>query len=372
MSRLPRLIEPRAEWLRGLRAALRCIQKLGATLVTVEGTAGSTFVRRGAERLSVDVETLANGAGSQPTQSVVDPDIPEKDRLLLSAAEMILVLGLRANGYVHHLLRSSLAEGRRVTLLDLPSLQARAAREDLMALGATLWRPTEEEQRPLGDVNTTTFDESVPSAACEIAPIPTGDGWEFLSHTTRSCPGPWPGQDTTEYVDSLLDDSDDADHSAVATLSRIVRRRLLRASSRLIRGRFPVVCLTQISLQDLPKVRQYRAHRTRWDFEPFGLCINREWLQERGARPVIYGVESTWPQLSEADRPFFQCVRPPEADTQQSGGIDWAVEQEWRHVGDLDLRKLPADAAYVFVPDFESAKRLAPISPWPITLWAGG
>ncbi|HEY4261285.1 MAG TPA: hypothetical protein VGM98_14055 [Schlesneria sp.] len=46
LSRLPRLIDPQAMWLCGLRAALRRIQESGDLVVIADGTAGSDFVRR--------------------------------------------------------------------------------------------------------------------------------------------------------------------------------------------------------------------------------------------------------------------------------------------------------------------------------------
>ena len=121
---------------------------------------------------------------------------------------------------------------------------------------------------------------------------------------------------------------------------------------------------------ELPTLRQFRTHRSRWDFEPFGLCVDRQWLHDRGARPVIYGDEVTWQGLPDADRPFFQLTHPTDRATESSApAIDWSVEREWRHVGDLDLRELKPDQALVFVPRFEAAMRLADVSPWPITLW---
>lgn len=371
MSRLPRLIEPQAAWLGALRAALRRIQRLGATLVTADGTAGVEFARRGAERLTIDVEVLPDIEENSAGITDVDDDVPERDRRLMAAAEMVIVLGVRTNGCIHRLLRHNLESRRSVMLVDLPGLQSQAARDELVALGATLWSPTPEEQEPLCKMAVASVDEYRTDGICEIVPVQADPEWVFLSHTTRSCPGPWPAQSPTEHLDALLDDSPDADHSSLATLKRIVSQRLLRASSRLIRGGFPVVCLTQTPLTDLPRLRQFRAHRTRWDFEPYGLCINREWLQERGARPVVYGDEATWEQLANADRPFFQFVQRAATDDQRHV-VDWTVEQEWRHAGHLDLQALPADSAYVFVPDFAAARVISQISPWPVTLWPGG
>jgi hypothetical protein len=85
----------------------------------------------------------------------------------------------------------------------------------------------------------------------------------------------------------------------------------------------------------------------------------------RGARPVQYGDDSLWDALPAADRPFFQM------DASRTAGgkrIDWTVEQEWRHVGDVELGDLPADAALLFVPSEAEARQLAAASPWPIVV----
>ena len=369
-SRLPRLIDPRATWLRGLRAALRRIKQLGETLVVVDGTAGSDFVRRGAERLGIAVERVTASDSGDPSKrpDADDVSIPERDRLLLKTAETVLVLGVRTNGNVHRALREHLFTGGRAELIDLDDLQSRSARDDLIGLGASVWLPFEADQLPFG--SPAKCEPAARPDVYEVVPFPARDEWIFLSHTTRACTGAWPGQSQNEYVDSLLDNTPDADHSVVAVLERILVQQRLLASRRTIRGGNPVVCLTAVPLLDLPNLRQFRTHRTRWDFEPFGLCIRRDWLQDRGTRPVVYGDEQTWLSLSESDRPFFQLSHHADSDGEAaSPPIDWSVEQEWRHEGDLDLRDLPPDQGLVFVPRFEAVVRLAEVSRWPMTLW---
>ncbi len=369
MSRLPRLIDPRAMWLRGLRAALRRVKQLGETLVVADGTAGSEFVRRGAERLEIPIEIVtASDSGATLKRPEDEDSIPERDRILAKTAETILVLGVRTNGNVHRVLRERLMTGGRVELIDFDDLQSRGVREELIGLGAALWPPREADQLPYG---MAAIREQVRSREVyEIVPFPSPDEWIFLSHTTRACQGPWPGQSQIEYVDSLLDNTRDADHTAVATLERILTEQRLLASRRTIRGGNPVVCLTAVPLLNLPNRRQFRTHRSRWDFEPFGLCLRRDWLQDQGTRPVVYGDEQTWLGLPEADQPFFQLSHQGNSDIDPtSQPIDWSVEQEWRHEGDLDLRDLPPDQALVFVPRFEAVTRLADVSRWPMTLW---
>jgi hypothetical protein len=208
-------------------------------------------------------------------------------------------------------------------------------------------------------------------ARSELLEEPGGDDvtWPYLTHCTRGRDGPWPGQSTEQYWDELLWDHPDADHGPLETLRRIIRSRRLIGSGQGIRGGAKVVCWTEIPFQELARFRVYRPHRVRWDFCPYGICVDRQWLVDRGARPVIYAPSSHWDDLSEGDRPFFQAL-----STRQAGhptdpthtSMDWRREREWRTLGDLALDDLPADLGFVFVPSAEEAASLRSASPWPV------
>jgi hypothetical protein len=154
----------------------------------------------------------------------------------------------------------------------------------------------------------------------------------------------------------------EADHSALATLRRIVLQQKLQATTKTIRAGFPVVCFSATSLLQLSQERIFRPHRGRWDFERFGICIDRGWLESIGTRPVLYGDDTLWNRMPERERPFFQ---KHERDAER---IDWTIEQEWRHVGDVDLSGLSPETAALFVPQVADADRLIDISPWPIAV----
>ena len=97
---------------------------------------------------------------------------------------------------------------------------------------------------------------------------------------------------------------------------------------------------------------------------------------ERGVRPVVYGNEANWHDLNEHDQSYFQLahsravgVNETDAEHESAAGIEWTVEREWRHIGDLDLRELPRESGLVFVRNYAAAKRVSTVSPWPVTLW---
>ena len=151
-------------------------------------------------------------------------------------------------------------------------------------------------------------------------------------------------------------------HSALHALSRIVSQQRLIGSADCIRGGYPVVSFTAVPLPQLAKRRIYRRHLGRWDFEPYGLSIDRDWLIDRGAQPVIYGRQQDWPGLTQQQRPLFQLCQTTD------GKVDWTEEQEWRVLHSLDLRHLPADRGLVFVPTESAADQIAAISRWPVTV----
>ncbi len=390
MSRLKRLVVPDESWLAALRGTLRKIATDQSNLVVADGTAGTDFVRHCALRLNVacqtiEVTTVNNSSGDDVTFRRQDAsatgtvanvaqhgsdEIPLRDRALIAAADTVYVLQLRPAGNLHRLLKERIEQQRGgIVLVDLPGLQSDVIKDELHKAGAEIWRPTTEECRPITPVSLIVEerdnkDRSIHPRIYEIVPFPSADGWEFLAHTTRACPGPWPDESFEQYADSLVESHPEAEHSTLSALRRIVVQKRLIASGKTIRGGRPTVSFTACPLENLPALHRYRTHRVRWDFEPYGLCIRRSWLQSRGVRPVLYGDEDLWQSLTEDERPFFQLAVG-------DSGINWTIEQEWRTAGDVCLQELSANDVLLFVPDFEAAKSIADVTNWPITLWPG-
>ena len=206
-------------------------------------------------------------------------------------------------------------------------------------------------------------NQSKPAAVVSINSVAQAD---YLLHWTRVRFGPWPDQSELGYLDDLLLGSPCADHSALATLSRIVATRRIIASSLWVRGKQSVVSFTGRQLGELGAMRVYRPHLGRWDFEPYGIAIRKERLLALNTRPVVYGDESTWQQLAAAKRPYFQMSGTAKLPRQSP--IDWTVEDEWRHIGDVDLSTFTKEEALVFVPTIEEARHMARLSKWPVVV----
>lgn len=294
-------------------------------------------------------------------------DIPWRDRWLFDACDAVYVLSLRPGGNIERAVRQCLAlspESRPVVWLATGAgLAPERLVDELLESGARAWPIREEVAggRPLGAERSADRHALPP-----VIDVPPADGWSYLTHWTRDQHGPWPNESRQEYLAKCVRGDPDCDRSAFAALVHIVQSQQLAASALAIRGGDPVVCFTETPLAELVRRRVFRAHRGHWDFESYGLCIRRSWLEQRGVRPVYYGDDEEWERLPPELRPYFQLRQTRSRAGRRA--IDWTVQREWRHRGSLDLRPLTADDALLFVPTRAEALRLAMISRWPIAV----
>ena len=141
------------------------------------------------------------------------------------------------------------------------------------------------------------------------------------------------------------------------SLLHIVESQRLLAAPGMTRQQVATISFSAVPLPELLDRRTYRNHLRRWDWEPYGLCIHRSVLEELGVREVIYGDESTWENLPDKSRPWFQ------PRYSRNGKIDWQEEREWRMVGDLRLRRIPWHSLFFFVPNSSEARTLGSFFP---------
>ncbi len=404
-SRLGRDMDRHKSWFAALRTACIRLDPTRDVLLTSEEVASQRFVRRCGQLFGVPVlclETDGDGALEDWSQRILagvvspftaphrvclSPSVttgessqatgeqaaaPTLDRAMMALSDLLVVLHIRPNGNIHRLLESRLARPEfstaSVFLALGDGLVPRRIAEPLMDMGAVGWYMMDPDSPADQDAPPPWAQASIRiSVAAPIIDCPPAEDWPYLTHCTRRRLGPWPDQAEDAYLDDLLLDRGGADHSAFAALWRIVRNQRLLASSDLVRGDEPVVSLTAAPLAGIHHLRTFRSHLGRWDFEPYGICIRRDWLQQHGARPVHYGDSSLWEELPVDQRPFFQ---KRQSQTGKGVVIDWTVEREWRLIGDLRLDKIPHDAAIVFVPTRDEAQQLATASRWPVAVVA--
>lgn len=288
-------------------------------------------------------------------RSLPDRAIPVADRALVLLGHRLLTLSVRPGGHVEQL------------------LQARELQREYWHG----WTPPPTRCGAADHISSAALPSSAMSVSWltleQVEQIP------LLCHCTRRHDGRWEDQSEEEYFDELLWERPAKDRSALAVLSRILTTHRLAASSLAIRGGYRVIGFTARKLAELSAARVYQRHRRRWDFEPYGLAIRQDWLQQRGARPVEYGDDRDWQRLDETQRPFFQprgellAAAPARtaaatADTATIFAARWTQEQEWRLLGDLDLRDLPAEAAFILVGDVSDVSRLPGNLRWPVVV----
>jgi hypothetical protein len=303
-------------------------------------------------------------------------NIPVRDLAVAALANRLFVLHLRAGGNMESLVCERLLAMKNhdpnVVLAIGPTLVPQEIAHGLLELGATAWHVSEENPRrsscPGSTLTSATMHDQVQQMSQKVRVLvhnPTEDHL-YLTHCTRARFGPWPDQSQTEFAHELLMNATIEERTPLTSLLRILRLGRVVATGQGIRNRAPVVCWSEVPLSDLLRRRVFRAHRGRWDFEPYGISVRSDRLRELGARPVIYGDEQVWRDLAVEERPFFQPRTSQGRNSKRT--YDWSAEREWRLVGDLLLEKIPSDAARLFAPTTEEAQRLARVSHWPVVV----
>ncbi len=400
-SRLGKKLDAHDGWFDALRTIASNLNPDKHFFVTSAGTTTDSFIRRIAELFGFDLvdfqkfpddldadwfESGQTKSKTSPIKSGVFPcyydsltgpskrmSSPKseiaKDELLICVANETRLLSVRKNGNIYRAAKRRLAESPQpVTKLLVDSrLTSRVVREELVALNATSWwlysdsvsAHTPQESTAIGPrfFSDSAVASDLPIPILELSEIKMD---RYLIHWTRRRLGPWPDQTEDEYLDDLIFRAPRRQHDDLATLARILAGQTILATNRLTRSLHRVVCFSNLPLDKILDRKIFRPHLSRWDFQPYGIAIERDKLAQLGAQPVIYGDEGVWEALPDELQPFFQPA------TSKSKGIDWRTEKEWRMVGDLNLRRIESDAAVVFVRTAEEAKLIAPISRWPV------
>ena len=387
-SRIGRQYEDRPEWFESLRLAAGTLRQ-DDRLVTAEGLTTHRFVMQLCDLMSLPrVEVRFASARRTPlrwfdwlvaetsesSDSTVCPvfvsprlgapqSLPDQDLSVSLLADQTWVLSLRKSGVLSTILHKRLSDTTlpvgSVRLLCGDGLVTEEVAEPLQKLGAVCWYLTSKDcelkESPADDERISGEVENPQSPGIESVPA---TGW--LTHCTR-LPGRWPGEEESSHVEKLVL-SEAEERSPLQALLRIVSEQRLLASSEGIRGAFRVVCFSECPLAELLARRTWQKHRTRWDFEPYGICIRQGSLKKLGTAPVEYGDESTWSQLSAERRPWFQKNQSHIGDRD----VDWTAEKEWRLAGDLDLSQFGSEEAFVFVASQAEAARVQPHCRWPV------
>lgn len=418
-SRLGQQLDQHDRWFDGLRTLVSRLNPEQTFLMTHAGTTADRFVRRVAELFGIPyLEMIPWQSISEKEKQIViqrsaKPGVrvatsqssPKKfvgyyqlehplnpDQLMIGWAKRVVLLSVRAGGNVLAAVRSRLAANRasddqslpsEIRLLISPELTKPTLQQDLIQQGAIGWYLFDHSQDDLkmlvdfsidhgmeGVDSIQLSDQLEPSDRFQhsgtannrstILPLDEFPEEDFLIHWTRRCSGPWPDQADWQYIDELLFRSEKKYRGELQVLRRIVATGRLLSSGRWNRAGREVVSFSDRRLSEISKLKKFRPHLGRWDFLPYGIAIQRNWIAQHGGRPVIYGEQPKWEQLDQSQRPYFQ------PSLSRDGKMDWRQEREWRWLGDFDLKQPPIEAVAVFVSDLLEAESMVQLSRWPV------
>lgn len=375
-SRLSQQLESFPAWFDAMRTFGCSVNSGKSFLITAQGTTTDRFVKRIGELFDIPVVCVERfpkrvteawierqrKASSECDQTIwIEPasDL-SMDALLIAIASEVRVLRVRNKGNVHQALTNRLeSTGGQTWMLIDATLTKSSVSQPLIDAGATGWWLYESNAQTVEPARTPAGDLAF---SASVTPVEQVDSSEYVIHWTRRRHGAWPDQSDPAYLDDLIFRRDASDHQALSSLRRILMTQRIIASNDLTRAARPVVCFADVRLTEIEKRRTFRSHLGRWDFEPYGIAIRKDCLKRLGARPVIYGDDSDWEQLADADRPYFQLA------VSKDGELDWQTEQESRVCGDLSLKQFGPDEAVVFVPSKDEADLVAPLSRWPVVV----
>ena len=327
------------------------------------------------------VESRNNDWWSENCLGVDDAlaDLPIADRLAFTMCDLLYVAHARPRGCIDQLLtrahESSWSRERSVFAWTAPqSTVDRTAGAKTLGSGVGKWttwcadvlvdrqkdlRSAESKEvvalPPRGCLTRCAQVHGLHQVAAAV-PMSWTDidttRWPFLAHCTRA--------GIADDVHQLMRTRwAHAPTSALSTLLTIVQSKTLYGSNRWNRTNRECISFSAVPLPELIARRRFQSHLGRWDWEPYGLLIRRDLLKQLGARPVVYGDESTFAGLPTADQCFFQPVGKKQ---------DWSQEREWRLAGQLHLDRLPAGSLCLFVSSRKEALQLARLSRWSV-LW---
>lgn len=150
-----------------------------------------------------------------------------------------------------------------------------------------------------------------------------------------------------DISDDLIHFTSGSDYqSAYERICQIVACGSIHGAGSKIKGGYPCVCFSEAPLTSLKYGLVNPAAYSR--YSPFGIRFKKEWIFERGGRPVIYQPDSEFNLLPDTLRWRHMRYEP--------GGIDFTWEREWR-VNCSELQFTP-EVASVVMPNKEWAERL--------------
>lgn len=380
------------DWQAALQAALHLAQQQGWVVLIATDTPYYQAIEHACIRMQLPWMSLAALVQHVPTEDAVhskkpsclgsiqvvfpatdEPPRPQSlpDRSIMLLSERVFALDVRKGGSMESLLSQRLEQTEiaiastyvaihshtpNPTTRLMPQLQ-------LMEKGAVGWLASNAPMAPSDGIEEITqFRARSLGTSQLIFRLPSlhRSKRNYLVHTTRARCGPWPDQSLSQFHDEIMNQPWTHKPSVLETLIRILDQQRLIATSDLRRSKKETICFSERPVAQLPTLRHFQSHLGRWDWEPYGIMIDREWLIEQGAKKVEYITPEEAKHRDANQLLYCQVVKS------RGGKNDWSSEQEWRLAGDLRLHHVPYEKCFIIVPDDLEAKKIQRLSRWPI------
>ncbi|MGZ5056129.1 MAG: hypothetical protein ACXWAT_14475 [Methylobacter sp.] len=117
------------------------------------------------------------------------------------------------------------------------------------------------------------------------------------------------------------------------TFVQIMREAQLRGGNGYIRGGHTCICFSEAPISVLSQILS-NADVNEMRYAPFGVMVRKNWLFEKGGRPVIYQAHEEYDLLPDAIK--YRHVRYDPLN-----GVDHTWEREWR----ISIETLALDTA---------------------------
>ncbi len=385
-----------SDWQRRLLAACRFATEQRYRVFFSADTPYSEAIRNACEHLDLPFLVISQSGGSNRYRvsrsasgwslvweseysSELDSlrELPFADRLIAALANSLFVLHLRKGGRLEKVLRARLNEVRfqssQVYLsLSHPSTPSgnekrhRQAVQDWLDRGAIGWICDQKEADSKCSLLSIDLpchrafgSTTVPVFPAKLLPAKHST---FLVHCTRARRGPWPDQSVEQFHDEIFQSPWRCEPTVLQSLQRILSQRKIIATSWLKPGQQATVSLSSAPWSEITRSRCFERHVAKWDWEPYGLMIDRQWLIHRNAKPVVYLTRDQMKRTPSEDLVYAQVY------SEDGPGRDWRREQEWRIADDIRLHELPFSKGIVFVPTWSDAKQIEHLSQWPIAV----
>jgi len=136
-----------------------------------------------------------------------------------------------------------------------------------------------------------------------------------------------------------------SDYTAYDILEKILLEYTLLGGTGWIKGSFKCVCFTEAPINEMVSIFNYVYNDltdNTIDYHPFGIAVKKNYLFDKGGRPVIYQTNNEYDELPIKLKWRHKIYEP-------SNNIDFTWEREWRVLA--DTFQLEPYEISIFVPN---------------------